>query len=37
LPILRTGSIIASMPAIILHLLLQKFLLAGLTTGAVKE
>jgi len=36
-PMLMAGSIIASMPAIILYLLLQKFLVAGLTAGAVKE
>jgi len=35
-PMLMAGSIIASVPAVILYLLLQKFLIAGLTAGAMK-
>ncbi|MFQ5834898.1 MAG: carbohydrate ABC transporter permease [bacterium] len=35
-PMLMAGSIIGSIPAIILYVLLQKFLIAGLTAGAMK-
>jgi multiple sugar transport system permease protein len=35
-PMLMAGSIIGSMPAIILYILLQKFLITGLTAGAMK-
>ena len=35
-PMLMAGSIIGSVPAIILYIMLQKFLITGLTAGAVK-
>lgn len=35
-PMLMAGSIIGSIPAIILYVLLQKFLITGLTAGAMK-
>lgn len=36
-PMLMTGSLLGGLPAILLYLILQRFLVAGLTAGALKE
>lgn len=36
-PMLMAGSLLGGLPAILLYLFLQRFLVTGLTAGALKE